>query len=532
MTRGVRYLAFLGSTLAIACLVQPAMAQKAGGIFKIYHRDSPPSMSIHEEATNSTVIPIMSVMNNLVIFDQSKPVNSLDTIVPDLGESWSWSEDGTKLTFKLREGVKWHDGKPFTSADVKCTWDMLQGKSEQTLRKNPRRVWYHNLNEVTTNGDHEVTFNLGRRQPAFLALLASGYSPVYPCHVTPAEMRTKPIGTGPFKFAQFRQNEYIKLTKNEDYWDKGKPYLDGIEYNIIRNRSTRMLAFIAGDFDMTYPVDISIPMLKDVKAQAPNAICELRSTNVNRNLIVNREQAPFDDERVRRAMMLALDRQAFVDILSEGQDDIGGIMLPPPDGVWGMPEDVLKTVVGYGPEIEKNREEARKLMKEAGYGPDKRLPVKVSTRNIAIYRDPAVILIDQLGEVFIDGELEVVETSLWHAKVARKDYSVGMNLTGIGVDDPDVTFYENFACESERNYTKYCNPELEKKFDEQSMESDIEKRKQLVWEIDKKLQEDAARPVIFHAKAATCWQPYVKNLTTMANSSYNGFRYENVWLDK
>ena len=196
MTRGVRFLAFVGSTLAIASMALPAAAQKSGGIFKIYHRDSPPSMSIHEEATNSTVIPIMSVMNNLVIFDQSKPVNSLDTIVPDLGKSWSWNEDGTKLTFKLREGVKWHDGKPFTSADVKCTWDMLQGKSEQKFRKNPRRVWYHNLNEVTTNGDYEVTFNLGRRQPAFLALLASGYSPVYPCHVPPAKMRTHPIGTG------------------------------------------------------------------------------------------------------------------------------------------------------------------------------------------------------------------------------------------------------------------------------------------------------------------------------------------------
>src|SRR3546814_7842484 len=129
-------------------------------------------------------------------------------------------------------------------------------------------------------------------------------------------------------------------------------------------------------------------------------------------------------------------------------------------------------------------------MQEAGYGPDKRLSVKVSTRNIEIYRDPAVILIDQLSDIYIDGELEVVETSLWHAKVAQKDYSVGMNLTGRGVDDPDVAFYENYACDSERNYTKYCNPELEKKLDEQSAERDIERRKKLVWEIAKQLQED------------------------------------------
>src|SRR5690606_15354894 len=128
------------TALAMAAAYQPAAAQKSGGIFKIYHRDSPPSMSIHEEATNSTVMPMMSVMNNLVIFDQLKPVASFDTIVPDLGESWSWSDDSTKLTFKLRQGVKWHDGKPFTSADVKCTWDMLQGKGGGSLRKNPRKI--------------------------------------------------------------------------------------------------------------------------------------------------------------------------------------------------------------------------------------------------------------------------------------------------------------------------------------------------------------------------------------------------------
>src|SRR3546814_9459260 len=133
---------------------------------------------------------------------------------------------------------------------------------------------------------------------------------------------------------------------------------------------------------------------------------------------------------------------------------------------------MLETIPGYGKDIEKNRAEARKIMEGLGYGPDKRLPIKVSTRNIAIYRDPAVILIDQLQDIYIDGELEVVETSLWHAKVARKDYMVGMNLTGIGVDDPDVAFYENFACDSERNYTGYCNHELEKKLDEQSAEAD------------------------------------------------------------
>jgi ABC-type transport system substrate-binding protein len=133
----------------------------------------------------------MPVFNNLVIYKQDVAQNSMDTIVPELAESWAWSGDNKTLTFKLRQGVKWHDGKPFTSADVKCTFDMLMGKSQQKFRKNPRKSWYDEVNDVTTNGDFEVAFNLKRPQPALLALLASGYTPVYPCHVSPGDMRTQ-----------------------------------------------------------------------------------------------------------------------------------------------------------------------------------------------------------------------------------------------------------------------------------------------------------------------------------------------------
>src|SRR5262252_9011708 len=521
------------SLLIVAASFTAATADepKHGGILKIYHRDSPPSASIHEEATYSTVAPFMPIFNNLVMYKQDVAQNSFQTIVPDLAVSWSWSEDKTELTFKLRQGVKWHDGKPFTANDVKCTFDLLMGKSKDSLRKNPRQDWYKNVAEVKVNGDDEVAFHLRRPQPALLALLASGYSPIYPCHVSARDMRVKPIGTGPFKFVEFKQNESIKITKNPDYWKKDRPYLDGIEFTIIPNRSTAILAFIAGKFDMTFPTEVTIPLLKDVKSQAPQAVCSLVPINVSTNLIVNRDKPPFDNADLRNAMALALDRKAFVDILSEGKDDIGASMLPPPEGVWGMPPEMLKTIPGYGTDVQANRAQARKLMEKLGYGPEKRLAVKVSTRNIAIYRDPAVILIDQLKDIYIDGELEVVETSNWHAKVTRKDYAVGLNLTGNSVDDPDQNFYENYACGSERNYTDYCNKELEKLFDQQSSEVDPQKRKQLVWEIDKKLQEDVARPIIYHIRAATCWAPKVHGVTIMSNSHYNGWRFEDTWLD-
>ncbi len=176
-----------------------------------------------------------------------------------------WNEEGTELTLPLHHGVKWHDGKPFTAADVKCTWDLLTGKAEEKLRLNPRKAWYKNLAEVTTNGDYEVTFHLKRPQPSFLALLATGWSPIYPCHVSPRDMRSHPIGTGPFKFVEFRPNERIRVTRNPDYWKPGRPYLDGIEYPIIPDVSTRNLAFIAGKSDIA--IGVTIPCCRTSRAR-------------------------------------------------------------------------------------------------------------------------------------------------------------------------------------------------------------------------------------------------------------------------
>src|SRR5437016_7903223 len=285
----LRFPAIAGALLCSALAGSSAHAQKPGGILRMFSPDSPASMSILEEATAFAERPMMAVFNNLVIYDQSVKQNSLDSIVPDLATGWSWNEDGTELTLPLHQGVRWHDGKPFTAKDVKCTWDLLTGKGSDKLRVNPRKASYRTLEEVTANGDYEVIFHLKRQQPAFLALLASGFAPIYPCHVAARDMRTHPIGTGPFKFVEFKPNEYIKVTRNADYWKPDRPYLDGIEYTIIRSLSTANLAFIAGKFDMTAPYSISIPLLRDINRQAPQAICQVAPGGVNRNLIVNRE---------------------------------------------------------------------------------------------------------------------------------------------------------------------------------------------------------------------------------------------------
>ena len=508
------------------------LAQKQGGTLRVTHRDNPPSASIHEEATISTVMPFMSVYSNLVLFDLADKKNRLETVAPELATAWSWSADGRQLTMKLREGVRWHDGRPFTSEDVKCTWEQLIGKRDIGLRKNPRRSWYFNLRGVSTPGPHEVVFELAEPQPSFLVMLAGGMSPVYPCHVNGTQMRTKPVGTGPFRFAEFKQNEGMRVARNPDYWKPGRPYLDAIEYTIITNRATAMLAFGSGKFDLSFSTDWPPHQVAEVKAQAPQVICEVQATNTQANLLVNRERPPFDNAEVRRAMNLAIDRQAFVDILGRGETLIGATLMPPPAGVWGMPAEELRAVEGYGTNPATSRAKGQEIMRRLGYSPEKPLRIKVSTRNIPVYRDNAVLLTDHLKHVFIEGEVEPIDTAVWYTRMIKKDYQVGMNVQGLGIDDPDVAFFESFSCDSERNYTAYCNKDMEALFHQQSRMTDFTARRKLVWEIDRKLQEDGARPVIMHDRAGTCWWPAVKGVRMSANSIYNHWRFEDVWLDR
>jgi peptide/nickel transport system substrate-binding protein len=145
--------------------------------------------------------------------------------------------------------------------------------------------------------------------------------------------------------------------------------------------STATLAFISGKFDMTFPATLTVPLFKDVKSQSPQAICELTPFGgINTHLLVNRDKPPFDSPDLRHAMALSLDRKAFIDTITQGAGQIGGVLQPPPEGLWGMPPDLLKELPGYDPDVQKNRAEARTIMERLGYGADNRLQIKVSIR--------------------------------------------------------------------------------------------------------------------------------------------------------
>ena len=535
MSRTRAIAAFCVLALLVVASSTPAISQtpKAGGTLNITQReDLPQGFAIHETQTSSTVWPSMPCFNNLVIYDPTKKQESMDTIVGELAEKWSWQENYRNLVFFLRKDVKWHDGQPFTAKDVKYTFDVVREAPDAPakLRINPRKDWYANVQSIETPDQHTVVFHLKRPQPSILMMLASGYSPVYAAHVQPATYRTGCVGTGPFKLKEWRKGEFIEYVKNPDYWAKGRPYLDGLKYIVIAERGTRTAALQSGQVDVAFPGETSKTISEQLKKAVPQLVVTPISENVNNNVIMNIKKPPFDNLKVRLAVSRAIDRRALVQAVYQGGGVVGAAMAPKPWAFWGLGEKDLASLPGYGKAADE-KAAAKKLMAELGYSPEKPLRVEMVTRALQIYVDMASFVINELKQVGIEATLKQIETAQWHAMAVRGEYQIGANLTGLGADDPDGNFYENYACGSPRNYTHYCNEQVQAMFDQQSQETDAKKRQTLVNAIQKKLEEDAARPILnWRIDYFTHW-PHVKGLIPQ-NSVYNFGRMQEVWRDK
>src|SRR5262245_6199632 len=493
----------LPALLAALALAMPpellAQTPKPAGTLAITQReDLPQGFTIHETSTNSTVWQGMPWFNNLVLFDPLKATESVDTIIGELAEKWSWQDNYRNLVFFLRKDVKWHDGKPFTSKDVKYTFDMVREASDATqkLRISPRSDWYSNVEAVEAADAYTVVFRLKRPQPSLLMMLASGYSPVYASHVPAASYRTGCVGTGPFKVKEWRKGEFVDYVKNPDYLVKGRPYLDALRYVVIKERGPRTAALQAVQVDVSYRGEVPKPSAEQHKQAVPQLVVTPYSQNVNDNIIMNVTKPPFDNVKVRLAISHAIDRRALVRAVHQGGAVVGAAMAPRPYGVWGLLEKDLMASPGYGANPADEKAKAKKLLAEAGISLQSPLRIEMVTRAQPIYVDMASFVINELKQVGIEATLKQIETAQWHALASRGDYQIGANLTGIGPDEPDANFYENYACSSPRNYTKYCNEQLVKAVDDQSQEIDAKKRLAIVQEIQKRLEAEAARPML------------------------------------
>jgi peptide/nickel transport system substrate-binding protein len=521
----------LGLLAAPAALFAQTQNPKYGGVLTLMQREElPQGLSILETSTIATVWPASPCFNNLVYFDPAKPMETPDTIVGELAEKWSWQDGYRNLVFFLRRDVKWHDGQPFTSRDVKFTFDLVRGAPDAVgkLRLNPRKDWYANVEAIEAADPYTVVFRLKRPQPSILMMLASGQSPIYPAHVPLAEQRNRCVGTGPFKLKEWRRGEYVEYVKNPDYFVKGRPYLDGLKYVIISERGTRTAALQAGRLDSAAPGEITKNIADQLKAAVPGMVVTRVGSLTSPNLLVNHARPPFNDARVRRAVDLAIDRDGYIKGVLQGGGVAGAALVPKPFGSWGLGEGELVQILGR-PEGRKAL--ARKLLAEAGYGPSAPLRFEAQTRGIATYVDLASYVVSELRQVGVEITVKQLDSVQWYGVTTRKEFQLGINISGYGVDDPDAILFENYTCTSLRNYTSYCDEGVSRLIEQQSQELDLRKRVALVHEIQKKLTEAGARPTVAWGIDFFAQWPHVKNLVPH-HSLYSFGRMQNVWLDR
>jgi len=523
----MKRLGVLTLVLVLAC---PALAQapKSGGILNLRLReDLPQGFAIHESPTISTLWPAQPCFSNLVLFDPAKPVHGPDSIIGELAQKWSWQDNYRNLVLFLRPDVTWHDGRPFTAADVVYTLDLVRETRDLAgkLRINPRRELFANVASVEAADSHTVIVRLKRPQPSLLMMLASGFMPIYAAHVPPAAYRTGCIGTGPFRLKDWKRGELVEYTKNPDYFVKGRPYLDGLRYMIIRERGTGTAALQTGRVDVAFPGDTPKSIADQLKKSTPQIVTTAVGTSVIDHLLFNVGRPPFDNPRMREAVSRAIDRRAYIDAVYQGGATLGGPMAPKPYGFWSLPEKDVTAMPGYGsPTEEKAR--ARALLTTAGG-----VKAEFVTRNLPAFIELAAFLAGELKKVGIEVAVKPIDSAQWEAVKVRGDFQLGADRTGMEPDDPDVIFFESYGCGSPQNYAHWCDQEMMRLFDQQSQELDPAKRMAQVQAIQRKLGAASVRPTLAWRLDYFARWPYVKNLTPH-HSIYGWGRMQDVWLDR
>jgi peptide/nickel transport system substrate-binding protein len=533
----VKRLALAALLLLVSASLAPGQSSPSGatpgtgGWLNLRLReDLPQGFSIHESPTISTMWPAMPCLSNLVLFDPLKTTHTAESVIGELAEKWSWQDNYRNLVFFLRADVKWHDGRPFTSRDVTYTFDLLREAPEAPkLRLNPRRDWWANVASVEAVDARTVIFRLKRPQPSLLLLLASGFTPIYAAHVPVATYRTGCIGTGPFKLKEWRRGEFVEYVKNPDYFIKGRPYLDGLRYQVIRERSTAMAALQTRRVDVPFPGDTSKTMADQLKRAVPSLVVTPVGTAVVDHLLINTTRPPFDNAKVRKAMDHAIDRRALIETVYQGGAVAGAAMAPKPLGVWGLLDTEVRALPGSGRPTEE-KAKARALLAEAGFNAGHPLKLELQTRGLPAFLDLASFLATELKGAGVEVTVKQVETTLWEPQKIRREFLFGADRTSMEPDDPDATFYEHYACGSPRAYGGYCDPEITRLIEQQSQELDRAKRLALVQTIQRKLAEAAVSPILcWRLDYFTLW-PYVRSLVPH-HSLYGWGRMQDVWLD-
>ena len=518
---------------------------KHGGVLQRSEGNVAPSLDLIAEGTSGSHTPVMLVYNSLLEYHY-KPDDKMGfptDIRPGLAERWEVSKDGLTYTFHLRKGVKFHDGKEFTSADAKYSIERIMKPPPRT--PSLRSGWYTEVvDRMETPDPYSFEIRLKDIDAAFISKIAAGYTPMVPKHILePFNARItdehvdKVVGTGPFRMVKGKREVSWHHEKFKDYWKKdsqGKqlPYLDGVDTYVIIEEASRAAAFEAGQLDTLTTGGVADEKEREMLDRMGNKIFEYKQAEVGglgNALFFNSSRKPYNDVRVRKAIIMGINWRAVEEVALRNNSCIGGYM--PPQGQWGISCAEVAKIKGYGSATAEESAEAKRLLAEAGYanGFEANMLMGYSADTDAKHQ----MFQPMLAEIGIKVNLRPLERTAYYNAMTTGDFE----LNGMGalasLDDPNDHIGTWVICEGGRNYGKYCDPKVEDLFKQQSRELDLEKRKKIYRELELHLLDQA--PLVNQwstgAAVGSLSRTYVKGWLPMAGRHTQQL-WDTAWLDK
>ena len=475
----------------LAALAWPAGAQdkpRYGGELVFVVPADPPSYDAHRENTFALIHPAAPHYNTLLRVDPFDPGGTKP--VGDLAESWTVARDGLTYTFRIRQGVRFHDGSLLTSRDVKATYDKIvfPPPGVASLRKGA----YVGVEAVEAPDPQTVRFRLKWPESSFLANLASPFNWIYKADILEKDPRwyeTHVMGTGPFTFVEYVKGSHWVGKKNPDYWDRGKPYLDGYRALFVRDAAAQVAA-IRGERALVQFRGFS-PAERDslVQALGPRIAVQESPWNCVVLVAMNHERKPFGDRRVRRALTLALDRWEASRTLSRIAvvRDVAGIQVP--GTPWATPPEELVKLAGYGRDVQAARAEARRLLKEAGA---EGLSFTLKNRAVPMPYEPVAIwLIDQWRQIGLSVKHEAIELAGHYSVLRAGDFDVATDFQCNFMVEPDLDLSMFQSSDiATKNYGRYKDPVLDDLYLRQARATDPEERKRHLRAFERRLLDE------------------------------------------
>jgi peptide/nickel transport system substrate-binding protein len=520
----------LALLIGILIVETPAAAQTAetprrGGVLLAAIAADAPSLDPHQEQTFATMQMVAPLYSTLIQIDPY----GYPKIIGDAATEWKISPDGLTYTFKIRPGIRFHDGSPLTAADVKATYDKIVFPPDgvRSIRKNA----YAAIAGVEASDAGTVVFKLKHASASLLGNLASPWNVIYPkkyLDKDPNYFKSNVVGSGPFKFKSYTRGATFEGERNPDYFVKDRPYLDGYKFFISTETSVRAAALRSGRAWIEFRTMPQAEVEAIKKQLGDKVVVQDTPATGLFGIAMNQTTKPFTDVRVRKALTLGLDRYTASRVLYPiaSLKDVGALMRPGTD--WAMAESDLLRLPGFGRDMEKNRTEARRLLAEAGY--PNGLKVVLKNRNVRVpYIDFGTFVVQEWRKIGIEAEHRPLETAAWFAD-GRDTGSFEVIVNGVFnyADDPDL-FLERYTTGDTNNWGRFSDPRIDDLFSRQARTLDPAERKKQVNEIEKIVLENAYHiPGLWWARSVVHWAK-VKNYVAPPNH-YSNQKLQDVWL--